>query len=227
MSDDSLLDWMFGSAPIKILPADLLLPIFLNVPIRDILVSVQRVCKQWHAFISDCKPIQEALHFRPITAKPLKENAPPDPRLPRPKKTIPHGKICTSLIAHPVLGRHLWNNTFNLNNKAALSAPEASWRRALATQPAVKELMVCESRVYAKDMAVGVTVQDVVDAMNWEQRNWDLYFVSVRHESTMMDRPRWQYDVVWEFQERMEGMVDVKAENESIEDAAADDEQND
>lgn len=87
--------------------------------------------------------------------------------------------------------------------------------------------MVCESRVYAKDMAVGVTVQDVVDAMNWEQRNWDLYFVSVRHESTMMDRPRWQYDVVWEFQERMEGMVDVKAENESIEDAAADDEQND
>lgn len=75
-------------------------------------------------------------------------------------------------------------------------------------------------RVEAKDMTVGVTVQDVVDAMGWEKEGWECEFV--RYDRDALHRPRWHLDVAWEFHERIEGIVDVKAEDASGENEEAD-----
>lgn len=45
--------------------------IFLNLPMRDILVNVQRVSTQWHYLVQNSKPLQEALFFKPIFDRPL------------------------------------------------------------------------------------------------------------------------------------------------------------
>lgn len=189
------------------LPPEILGPRLIEVPIRDILVCVQRVCKAWHALVADSKRLQEALHFRPVTAESLKLKSPADLSSTTPVKLIYRG-----LIVHPVLGSFLWDNTFNLN-RAALSEPTARWRRALATQPALKDLRMFGVRVYAKDMAIGVTVQDVVDVMGWEKERWEVGFE--RYDRSKLHRPRWHIDMAWEFQERIQWMMELKAEEKS------------
>ena len=137
----------------------------MTVSIKDI-VSAQRVRRGWHAFVADCEPLQEALHFRSVTAKPLVRS---------PLKSTPHcaslsgislhGKTCKRLIVHPVLGRFLWNNTHKLK-KAALSNSSASWRRALASQPAVKRLRILNVIVHAKDRSIdALDLRDAITAL--------------------------------------------------------------
>lgn len=197
------------------LPPEVLGPILMTVSIKDI-VSAQRVCRRWHAFVADCEPLQAAVHFRSVTAKPLARNPlKSTPHYASLSGTSLHGKTCKRLIVHPVLGRFLWNNTHKLK-KAALSNSSASWRRALASQPAVKRLRILNVIVHAKDRSIGVTVQDVVDRMGWETRGWELDPLQKDYVGEL-ERPRWQHDMVWEFPERVEKIVDVETEDANAE----------
>ncbi|KAK5693458.1 hypothetical protein LTR97_010027 [Elasticomyces elasticus] len=41
--------------------------IFLGLPIRDVLTSTQRICREWKAVIEGSLPIQQALFRKPIS----------------------------------------------------------------------------------------------------------------------------------------------------------------
>ena len=55
---------------------ELLEAILLQIPVKDLLLN-QRVCKQWHSTIKNSTRLQQALFFKPLTARPLLKNPQP------------------------------------------------------------------------------------------------------------------------------------------------------
>lgn len=46
--------------------------VLLNLPIKDLLVNAQRVCKKWNSVINTSPELQRALFFSPVAGKPLR-----------------------------------------------------------------------------------------------------------------------------------------------------------
>ncbi|KAM3424360.1 hypothetical protein BST61_g11102 [Cercospora zeina] len=123
--------------------------IFLDVPPRTILVSIQRTCKQFKAVVEGSSPLQQALFFEPIS----------DTRLrlaPRSWRWRCSGKwILTAeehcgcwyesssycLWMHPLIAPVGENDP---QYEATFAYDNASWRRQLASQPPISEYILTE-----------------------------------------------------------------------------------
>lgn len=122
-----------------------------EICMRDLLISVQRVCKGWKSTIDASSKLQEALFFRPINSKCL----------------IYGGRTCDEHFAmarrreltaetladqsgpvyeHPIITakcskiRNYGAPWYHMPNAEIMGRPEASWRRQLMTQPPLAEL---------------------------------------------------------------------------------------
>ena len=107
--------------------------IFLKLPVNDLLVDVPRVCKLWHSIVASSTKLQKALFLLPsgpiIFARP--KNG-------RSVEGHPGHQFASKDIAQnpwlKVMGLKVASATTNVK-RAALFAPEASWRRMFISQP--------------------------------------------------------------------------------------------
>lgn len=133
----------------------------------DILCRVIVVCKEWKTIVENSRKLQQMLFFQPISATRLRYF--PD-MVPPQKKDIT-GRWATSsedlgiyrVYAHPLL--NMMSGHGNRDSERleweAIRRPEASWRRALATQPAAVEIEVPGMRNTAK-IDAGVTLSALI-----------------------------------------------------------------
>lgn len=125
--------------------AELAEAIFLELPMRGLLVNVQRTCKQWKAVLDGSRKLQQAMFFEPIADQALH----PD---------TPHELAETRPAAHPlVIGPYLnpRADKYKYSQLDVLWRLNASWRRQLVSQPPIARADVLNSR--HGDYAAGVS----------------------------------------------------------------------
>lgn len=137
--------------------------IFLQLDLYDITWTILCTCRSWKAIVDNSMKLQRLLFYRPISSTRLhyfgdfRQNQEDDET----------GRWSTSdqdpgiykIYPHPFLSV-MYRDTRDLNWEA-IRRPEASWRRALATQPPTTEIGFQWDWYVAQNDA-GVTLQDLV-----------------------------------------------------------------
>lgn len=152
---------------------ELLEAILLGLPIKDILVNSQRVCKQWHATIQSSPQLQKAPFFQPLDTTRLalgSEHAESGRSSYIWRQN--EGDVREHRVqANPWLGRYLSriHNDLRGGMKETMCRPEPSWRRMLIAQPAISsaEAYCCQypyhgSRTTRITRAEGIRVGDLI-----------------------------------------------------------------
>lgn len=117
---------------------------------RDLLISVQRTCKQWKDAIDGSTRLQEALFFRPINKKRLvyrgRTKTEHYQRWTNDMTDRPFSDSSCPIYEHPIVTNKCskienYGRDWYLNpERDIMGRPEASWRRQLITQPPLAEL---------------------------------------------------------------------------------------
>lgn len=140
--------------------------IFLQLDVCDVIVAVTRTCKQWKAIVEGSTKLQQLLFSKPISSNLLQYF---DDHTQYPQDIT--GRWSTSaddfgihkIFSHPLLtfmsDWHSWDDL----NWEAIRRPEASWKKALATQPPVSKIAFewCE---HVAENDAGVTLDELVPA---------------------------------------------------------------
>lgn len=138
---------------------ELLEAILLGTDIRILLVSAQRVCKQWTAVILSSSRLQKKLFFAgdessAKTCNPLLEWCFPfcfDSQTRFPGRSIFWISGSHGVATQPLRWLTGEEVCFLLLNKEAFSRPEASWRRMLIQQPPVRHIQQIFTQLYHED----------------------------------------------------------------------------
>ena len=133
---------------------------------RDLLVNVQRTCKQWKAVLDGSRKLQQAMFFQPITDQGVHYHS--NSLVDNPSRVIAHPFI------QDLETEHL-HDKYKYSKSAGLWRPDASWRRQLVSQPPASQLTVhvrsdmelyrcgCGHQVYASEL--GITWEDIRSAI--------------------------------------------------------------
>ncbi|GIZ41427.1 hypothetical protein CKM354_000473100 [Cercospora kikuchii] len=123
--------------------------IFLDLPPRDILVNIQRTCKQFQAIVAGSKPLQQALFLEPISNIKL-QLAACSRRYRCGGKWIlsternwgcRDNKASHCIWIHPLIHRIEENDP---KFEARCTYVKASWRKQLASQPPMSECVLLD-----------------------------------------------------------------------------------
>jgi hypothetical protein len=119
--------------------------ILLKLPIRDLLVTAERVSKEWHIIIQSSPAIQEILFFRPRSRKSDEEQS-FNPLLQA--SFAPWFKNHDETSTRWGSGLSFHDLDWNSSDfkRHAYARKDASWRKMLPVQPAVKQLDVVSRR---------------------------------------------------------------------------------
>lgn len=111
--------------------------IFLELPPREILVNVQRTCRQWKAVVDGSTAAQQALFFKPISDQRLHYEAWNDEEDAYPGLTTQETLEGARPVASPIsfTGRGCWCRLREIMSRPGMDHPNASWKRQLLTQP--------------------------------------------------------------------------------------------
>ncbi|EEP78940.1 predicted protein [Uncinocarpus reesii 1704] len=115
--------------------AELLESVLLQVEIRTLLVSAQRVCRQWHALINDSPNLQMTLFLRPVRSADNTHYA-VNPLLEEKFPFFFDGDN-NGFEGH---SDDLFDSLALVKNRDAFFRKGSSWRRMLVTQPPVRSL---------------------------------------------------------------------------------------
>lgn len=122
--------------------------ILLQLPMRDILVNVQRTSRAWQRLVNNSLAIQQAIFMRPVGHAPLRYFN-PDPQVrtwSRERWAESEDAAGVSVIENPIitnaLQQILSHGPESFVNVEAARHPQASWRRMFATQPPTAELAI-------------------------------------------------------------------------------------
>lgn len=136
--------------------------IFAELHVYDIIISAIRVCKHWKAIIDNSMKLQQLLFMRPISATRLQyfddDNEHPVNLTGR-WSTSAEDPGIYKIYTHPLLTFMSDNYTQEGANWAAIRRPEASWCRALATQPPATQIEFDNSYVAWNE--TGVNMQEI------------------------------------------------------------------
>jgi hypothetical protein len=162
--------------------------IFLDLPPRDILVNIQRTCKQFKAVVEGSGPLQQALFFEPISPIRL--------QLARcNKRSRCSSKWMLSTLGdaycftegdsycvwiHPLFGRIKENDP---RYEARCTYVNASWRRQLVSQPAIyscalvddDDIWVSEDEVVTTANPKGMLVSEIAKLCTGLKRKRHVY----------------------------------------------------
>lgn len=131
--------------------------IFLQLSMQDVLVNVQRTCRDWKGLIEASLPIQQALFLRPVGGERLEYLTTRGPKGRRYTKLVRPAEPPTTptVIEHPIL-----TDAFACAQRIGASYLGSSWARALATQPPVSELELGSSNggLWVTPKDAGVTL---------------------------------------------------------------------
>ncbi|PYH32459.1 F-box protein [Aspergillus neoniger CBS 115656] len=126
----------------KICIPELLEMILLQLDMRTLLVSAQRVCRAWHTLIKDSSSLQTLLFFKPATD--------PFPTELRARELVEDNPLL-SYIWHEFWRKRVSTSSVNLNlpqldpqRQNVFLREEASWRQMLLRQPPVSLMAVVE-----------------------------------------------------------------------------------
>lgn len=169
---------------------------------RDLLISVQRVCRHWKATIDGSPKLQEALFFRPINNKRLvyrgkthsqHQDMTKDVGITAGLPTQPSSPV----YEHPLITfkcskiRKYSNTWLTMPDAEIMGHPDASWRRQLLTQPPLAELKrwsyhdgVGVPNVIRASPHIGLTMGDcaeeyslrfpsIHERWSWQKVDWD------------------------------------------------------
>lgn len=121
---------------------ELLEMILLQLDMRTLLVSAQRVCRAWHTLIKDSSSLQTLLFFKPA--------AEPFPTELRARSIVKNNPLL-SYIWHKFWRKRVSTSSVNLNlpqldpqRENVFLREEASWRQMLLRQPPVSLMSVVE-----------------------------------------------------------------------------------
>ena len=155
--------------------------IFLELPPREILVSIQRTCRQFKAVVDGSKPLQQALFFEPITKTQLKRvfwtrwGIDEDDGL----ACVNNDSRSHCILAHPLLDKVINGDS---TTEAYCRYAGASWRRQLAFQPPVKHILVImdefgigEDELKADSVMQGIIVGQVAKMFTENVREYGGY----------------------------------------------------
>jgi hypothetical protein len=158
--------------------------IFLELPVRQILVNVQRVCRQWKAVVDGSTPLQQALFFKPTTTEPLSlvENRQfPYWESKNFKTADPGGTERKRHLAELPVITQIVHDHQELLKITALSYPNASWRRMLLTQPPINTCNVSIWQfsggektliISKKESRSGLLAGEVLSDLAWADNDW-------------------------------------------------------
>ncbi|EME39573.1 hypothetical protein DOTSEDRAFT_75287 [Dothistroma septosporum NZE10] len=175
--------------------ATILGKIFVHLPMRDILVNIQRTCRLWRNVVRDTDKVQKALFLKPISQKGLIYMSEAEAK----KGAGWLGRVGKSaeIFEHPLATR---GDTAlrkyyiaNIGGRA-----EASWRRMLISQPPMKAVIASqwvngeqiEKFIVAK--SVGITLGEVVEAFH--ERN--VFYVTFQGYQAWK-QIQWTKDATW------------------------------
>lgn len=145
-----LIVWQFGEdepdqAPKSCIfgTPELLEMLLLNLPIKDLLVNAQRVCKKWNSTIRDSPKLQQALFFSPLPGKSVRflKHTASGIRFWAEHETNPN---IYTVLQNPFQD-HLalvWKPSLNTTEKKVrtINDANASWRRMLVCQPPIEAI---------------------------------------------------------------------------------------
>ncbi|CZT18393.1 uncharacterized protein RCC_04237 [Ramularia collo-cygni] len=169
-----------------------------EICMRDLLISVQRTCKQWKSIIDASYRLQEALFFRPINKKRLVYcGNTEDERI----SVVVDRKLIADVpeeASNPIYEHPIVTNKCSKIRKynpfparQAMDHPQASWRRQLITQPPLAELNwwyfegdVRITKTVRASSSIGVTLGDFANGISlrsryyherwsWQRADWD------------------------------------------------------
>lgn len=115
---------------------ELLENILLQLPIKDLLLRVPLVCKEWQASIAASPRLQQALFFKPLNGKPLRFIKRKTDAAWAESEDDPHAYTVFLNPFYFSLEYALNGGMQSRRQFDAFSHAKASWRRMLATQPA-------------------------------------------------------------------------------------------
>ncbi|PYI11997.1 hypothetical protein BO78DRAFT_382023 [Aspergillus sclerotiicarbonarius CBS 121057] len=115
---------------------ELLEAILLDVDLRTLLTSAQRVCYFWHCVIRDSTPLQEKLFFKPMS--PTSQHHQTPTRNPLIESDLWHCLKMTQLQVNDIWDPYMRHPYFS--RAEICGRPEASWRHMLLQQPPTSEI---------------------------------------------------------------------------------------
>lgn len=144
--------------------------IFMELWFRDVLCNIQRVCKEWRDIVEASTPIQQALFFKAIPARPVQWY-----QTRRLRSYAQRWADASDSTAHRIgLGHPLIFASSGYQSEERieiLQRGDASWRRQLATQPPASKI---ESSHYFRPSptvtcVTGVGMDDLRRVLAWDE----------------------------------------------------------
>jgi hypothetical protein len=154
----------------------------LKLPVWYLLSGVVQTCRRWKTIVDNSIKLQQHLFFKPIsppTPRYFDDEWVPEFAFTGRWATFEEERFQYIVYEHPILREWLGGNEGDIPeiyiNWTAVRRPEASWRRALATQPPVKIMTYTDNsseptRRFQNDG--GVTLQDF-ESGNLELKTFD------------------------------------------------------
>lgn len=141
--------------------------ILLKLPIKDILLNANRVCRHWKTIIKNSPRLQQALFFSPLqsnTAEILRREY---EQTSFRRNQRPHAPFVVENPFYVVLMNRSgpWRHT-SKKRREIYGRKDASWRRMLLCQPPIKATFLSASTLKVEN-AGGIKFQDIEDAKDY------------------------------------------------------------